>query len=282
MHHHIQTLLDIPEIQKESHSALRLLLNTTEKHVRSLKKLDQPTDQWSTILVHLLTVKLDSITKRAWENRTSSKDVATYEQFIEFLSSRCIMLETLQLDNSRTGKANTHSSQSKVNTSKKAIVAAVTETRTNRCAICKDGNHQIYHCPTFLNLSPQARIKEVQKLRICANCFKEGYKLEACMVRAVCVQKKHNTLLHCNTQIDASKLDKAGHSRDSPENSQSSPNTQTLAHCAIRTQERGLLATAIIKIQATKGESYECRAFLDPGSQANFITQQLCKLLQLS
>lgn len=176
VHHHLQALIKFPAIQKESHSSLRQLLVTTEKHVRALKKLGQPTDQWSTILVHLMTAKFDNITKRDWESKTSSKEIATYDQFIEFTTSRCVMLETMHLTKPQRKKSS-NNIVNKTNTSNKKTIAAVSiESKPDICVICKKGNHKIYQCPIFLNSTPQARSKIVKRLKIRLNCLKAGHR----------------------------------------------------------------------------------------------------------
>lgn len=167
VHYHLQALIAFPVIQKESHSSLNKLLDTTKKHVRALKKLGQPTDQWSTILTHLMTAKFDNITKREWENKISSKEVATYDQFIEFTTNRCIMLETMHLTKPQRDKSSTSNNINKPNTSSKKTIAGVsTGSKSDICIICKKGDHKIYHCPMILNLTPQARNKEVKRLKI--------------------------------------------------------------------------------------------------------------------
>ncbi|XP_071579935.1 uncharacterized protein [Temnothorax nylanderi] len=283
VHHHLQALIEYPAIQKEQHASLRQLLDSTEKHVRALKKLGQPTEQWSAILVHLMTAKLDSTTKREWENKTSSRDVATYDQFIEFITNRCIMLETLQLDKSKANQPSTSSNDKSGSTNKRAVAAVATKSKSDLCLFCKKGEHKIHSCPSFLNLSPQVRIKEMKVLKVCPNCLREGHTLEACGFGTcrLC-QKKHNSLLHINKNENMGS-DDTNRSQIPPEPSSSSAEFQssTLAHCATLTHERGLLATAIIKIQDSSGEYHECRAFLDPGSQTNFITQDLCDKLHL-
>lgn len=42
--HHVQALINFPNLSKESHSALRQLVDTTLQHIRTLKRLGQPTD----------------------------------------------------------------------------------------------------------------------------------------------------------------------------------------------------------------------------------------------
>lgn len=173
VHHHLQALIKFPAIQKESHSSLRQLLITTEKHVRALKKLGQPTDQWSTILVHLMTAKFDNITKRDWERKTSSKEIATYDQFIEFTKSRCVMLETTHLNKPRRDKSSSNI-VSKIKTLKRKTITAVSiESKPDICVICKEGDHKIHQCPIFLNSSPQARSK-VKRLKIRLNPLHES------------------------------------------------------------------------------------------------------------
>ncbi|EFN64615.1 hypothetical protein EAG_16165, partial [Camponotus floridanus] len=191
-------LIKFPAIQKESHSSLRQLLVTTEKHVRALKKLGQPTDQWSTILVHLMTAKFDNITKRDWESKTSSKEIATYDQFIEFTKSRCVMLETMHLNKPQRDKSS-NNIINKTNTLNKKTIAAVSiESKPDICVICKEGNHKIYQCP-FLKSTPQARSKEVKKLKVRSNCMKARHTPEICgsSPYRLC-HKKHNTFLHFN------------------------------------------------------------------------------------
>ncbi|XP_039304707.1 uncharacterized protein LOC105206576 [Solenopsis invicta] len=223
VHHHVQALVEFSLLQKESRTGLRQLLDHTEKHVRALRKLSQPTDQWGTILVHLMTVKFDN-----------------------------------------------------------AIKPAVTsEVKPEKCLTCKEGKHRVYHCPTFLNLAPQDRIKEIKRLKVCLNCFKVGHSIKACKFGTcrIC-HKKHNTLLHIPRSEDT---DFESNNQRATTVEQKPPTEQTtsVAHLAVPIADRGLLATAIIKIQDNDGEFQECRAFLDLGSQSNFMTRDLCERLGL-
>ncbi|KYM98105.1 hypothetical protein ALC62_11198 [Cyphomyrmex costatus] len=198
VHHHLQALVEFPVMQKESSTGLRQLLDHTEKHVRALKKLGEPTDQWGTILVYLTTAKFDNTTKREWETKTSAREVATYMQFIEFTTNRCVMLETLKLDKSKGAKlSSSDTSHKSSNANKKAIAAVTAEAKSDKCLACNQGNHRLYHCPSFLNLAPPARSKEVKRLKLCFNCFKGDHSVESCNASTcrVC-HKKHNTLLH--------------------------------------------------------------------------------------
>lgn len=167
--------------------------------------------------------------------------------------------------------------------SKRAIAAVSAKSKPEHCLFCKKDEHKIHYCPAFLNLSLQVRCKEVKGLKICLNYLREGHVLEACGFSTcrLC-QKRHNTLLHYN-KGDNINLDSTNRLQDSSESLPSSSETPPiiLAHCTVCTNERGLLTTAIIKIQDNSGEYHECRAFVDLDPQINFMTQNLCDKLQL-
>ncbi|XP_075217879.1 uncharacterized protein LOC142322684 [Lycorma delicatula] len=74
---HVKALFDIPKIESESCVNLRSLLDSTNIHLRALKTLKQPTDLWDTLLVHLLTSKLDINTNKAWQSQTPTQRIAT-------------------------------------------------------------------------------------------------------------------------------------------------------------------------------------------------------------
>ncbi|XP_037930615.1 uncharacterized protein LOC119665466 [Teleopsis dalmanni] len=65
------------------------------------------------------------------------------------------------------------------------------------CKICNNGSHPINYCKTFLQSTPQCRIKTVQKLRLCLNCLRTGHRAAECKSsRCNKCSKNHNSLLH--------------------------------------------------------------------------------------
>ncbi|KYN38943.1 hypothetical protein ALC56_06678 [Trachymyrmex septentrionalis] len=90
IHHHVQPLVELPVMQRAitCRVASIIIIDHIEKHVRALKKFGEPTKQWGTILVYLITVKFDNATKREWETKTSAKEVAIYRQFLDFTTDR--------------------------------------------------------------------------------------------------------------------------------------------------------------------------------------------------
>ncbi|KAJ8985452.1 hypothetical protein NQ317_017084 [Molorchus minor] len=67
IHSHVKAIFDYPCLTKENHSELRKLFDTITKHLRSLKTLGQPTDKWDTLVIYIITSKMDSVTRREWE-----------------------------------------------------------------------------------------------------------------------------------------------------------------------------------------------------------------------
>jgi len=136
--------------------------------------------------------------KREWETKTSAKEVAIYRQFLDFTTDRCVMLETLQLDKTKSSKSWSNDSSNKAtNANKKSIAAAVAEAKPDKCLICNQDKYRLYQCPSLLNLTPQARNKEIKRLKLCFNYFKGGHNVESCSSSTYRLRhKKHNTLLH--------------------------------------------------------------------------------------
>ena len=56
----------------------------------------------------------------------------------------------------------------------------------------------------------------------------------------------------------------------------------TTASTSACKNEQVVLSTAIVYVKDTEGNLHECRALLDSGSQSNFVTERICKLLNLA
>nr|CAI5839603.1 unnamed protein product [Callosobruchus analis] len=63
---HVRELFEMSSASNESHS-LRQLTDNLQKHLRSLASLGKPVESWSTLLIYLITKKLDFASKGAWE-----------------------------------------------------------------------------------------------------------------------------------------------------------------------------------------------------------------------
>lgn len=71
IHTHIKTMFELYSLKNESHTQLRKLLDTFNKNLRALTALGEPTETWDTMLIYILSNKLDTTTKREFEESIS-------------------------------------------------------------------------------------------------------------------------------------------------------------------------------------------------------------------
>lgn len=86
---HLKEIMDLPALNKESHTLLRQFSNTFFKNYRSLESLGENVSEWNTILIYILVSKLDINTKREWEIYCKAIISPKIDDFTEFLTQRC-------------------------------------------------------------------------------------------------------------------------------------------------------------------------------------------------
>jgi len=151
VHHHVHELFNAPPITKESAELLRALVDNFQKNLRVLEQLKEPTDKWDTLMIYLISSKLDATTKQEWELKVAKEKASTTKQLFEFLNIRCEFLEALH----RTKVLSTRSSTQKsshTNANKAAILAHVATNEADECVLCKQ-THRIHLCKIFKDLS---------------------------------------------------------------------------------------------------------------------------------
>lgn len=162
--HHIQALLDIPTIHKESDVALRSTIDNVQKHVRALEILKA--NSWDIIMLHLIAAKLDTETRKIWKTKTLDDENITLKTLLIFLEKRASVL-----DNDYSHKAsskfqgNTKPHASKRTNSEVSCISVAND----KCPVC-NASHRIYECANFRNLSVSARVVEAKKHKLCFNC----------------------------------------------------------------------------------------------------------------
>ncbi|KAK9688527.1 Protein of unknown function (DUF1759) [Popillia japonica] len=158
IHKHLESILDIKPLSKESASKLREINDTLFKHVTTLKSLATDDALLETFLIHIVSKKLDPHSGREWESLKNGLDseLPSLEQFKAFLKNTANLLESPE------------STQSKpfVEKSKVHLKSHVTSNPT--CSLCK-GAHPLTKCDKFLKLSSQdrtAKAKELKRINI--------------------------------------------------------------------------------------------------------------------
>lgn len=155
--------------------------------------------------------------------------------------------------------------------------------REKACAYCK-GDHFIHKCKEFVKLSVAERHNAALKNKLCFNCLIPYHAVFRCKHKTSCriCKKKHHSLLH---QDRSKPTEEKNTSSGTCVASQTEDATETkiAAHYS-RKQHPGqqvLLATALVDVISSSGESHVCRALIDQGSEASFVTARTVELLGL-
>ncbi|XP_045535733.1 uncharacterized protein LOC123721317, partial [Papilio machaon] len=291
VNNHLKSLFSFQPLTKESHQSLRYMIDYFTKNLRSLNVLNEPTDSWDTLIIFMMTTKLDGVTSCKWEEyRSSLPDSPCLDDFYIFLRNRADILETLQFNKSDNFKyeKGSHRYDPKVTRS-----FVITNKRTNNksCVVCK-GNHLLHNCDQFRNMRVETRLSEVARLNLCANCLQPGHRPSRCF-RQCCrlCNIKHNTLLHME-EVGNTKLIKDNVLSHSPGKDNELPHSPGSVHGDDNNTEVSLsavmpgpvlLCTAQVDVlDPISNKYFSVKALLDNGSQSSFISQNLQRKINLS
>lgn len=72
---HLNKLFTLPTVTAKSAQELKALRDRLNSAITALKNLKRPVDQWSDILVFLLTQKFDKFSREAWELKLGASTV---------------------------------------------------------------------------------------------------------------------------------------------------------------------------------------------------------------
>lgn len=281
VNNHLKSLFSFQPLTKESHQSLRYMIDYFTKNIRSLSVLNEPTDSWDTLIIFMMTNKLDAATSRKWEeHRNSLSDSPSLTDFYSFLRNRADVLETLQcnkFDNFKYERGS-HSKDPKFT---KSFVVSNKLSNNISCVICK-GEHLLHNCDHFRNMSVETRLNEVAKLNLCANCLRPGHRPSRCFRQCCRLCKiKHNTLLHtestdnCNT-VTANEPSSSPGSEHGDDSESSEVSLSAVIPGPV------LLCTAQVDVFDPILKKYiSVKALLDNGSQSSFVSQHLQEKINL-
>ncbi|KAF9424739.1 hypothetical protein HW555_000040 [Spodoptera exigua] len=233
------------------------LIDQLNKDLRALESLGEPVKHWDTFLIYHVTQKIDHRTYREWE---------------EFKGRSNPRIKSMLANQSNNSSS--------------------IETAPQVCPKCHSNDHTLNNCPQFLALSIDARIKLLPTYKICFNCLRSGHFANKCK-KAGCklCKRRHNTLIHVDYKDNIIANTHSGNSSNNNLSSSSVPSATTdannvtlSAHIASsqgHTQRDVLLSTALIKLRDHTGCVHVVRSVLDSGSTSSFITERLCKKLNL-
>ncbi|XP_057337763.1 uncharacterized protein LOC130675883 [Microplitis mediator] len=272
---HVTELMKLENIPKESASDLRKLLDTTYTHIRSLKTLGEPVEHWNTLLIYIITSKVDKNTHREWEKSITGTEMPTWEAFTEFLEQRCQILQvtSINLNNFNGNNVNgTHKLQHSNNNHKKHALTSTK--RAFACIVCQE-SHKLYACDDFKKLGINEKYNKLKAAKLCFNCLNSGHRNSDCKwAGCKTCGSKHNTLLHVDRNDKTTEFQRKELNCD-----QETQSNIKVYSAIISTQV--LLSTALIKIQGKTGKMFQARVLLDSGSQSHFITRKFAELLKM-
>ncbi|XP_050293812.1 uncharacterized protein LOC126734295 [Anthonomus grandis grandis] len=270
---HVKALFNIQKLHVESSSSLRKLVDSVAKHLRALKTLNEPVEAWDTLVIFMISSKLDEITLRKWEQLKTSYTTPTLDNLTSFLKERAYLLESLEQNKSVVVTEDSSKRHRKV----KSFVTENTSVKPN-CSFCKQG-HYIQNCPDFLKLNTNERLEEVKKKHLCLNCLRASHMVKQCYSRPCkTCRAKHNTLLHFNSSCD-SNVNSVESSRDG--------NIEEIQHERVNlssfnvSTDQILLSTVSVDILDKNNKPFIVRALLDAGSQSSFLTERFRNKLGL-
>lgn len=282
IHNHIRAIFCVQSVTRESSKQIRHLIDTVNSHIRALKALEQPTEQWDAILIYLICTKLDITTARKWESKKGKDEMPRFDELLEFLKERADLFEKIEVNeikNPKQQNAKDVRSPFKQNSNNNAtrIHKTLVASSKSVCIWCK-GAHRIYYCQDFQKMPVKSRIEQVHKLQLCINCLNVGHHVETCRF-GPCknCNIKHHTLLHLdeNKQLNSQNLNAQN------ANIQNNGNEVVLSNCNDSYTNQTLLSTVMLQIKCKNGQLHNCRALLDSASQSNYITAELCRFLNL-
>ncbi|XP_055621911.1 uncharacterized protein LOC129765534 [Toxorhynchites rutilus septentrionalis] len=315
---YVEALFIAEPMRKECFESLNRLIDEYERNLKILEKLDEHPDDWSTILVFMLSSRLDPVTIRNWETHRKSTNIPTYNELVDFLRGHSLVLQSVAASKPRLSDPPRMSSVSRSNTFKLTSVHSAVSPSQKTCPFCKKSPHSPFQCETFRKMTATERYGATKKNSLCINCLSSSHLVKSCSSGAcrVCNQK-HHTMLHQRTNPPNSQSNQPHQSKLPPSGSQSSSSSYTPANqsqsshssnlhtspenpaptvSAISTSHFSsapneqqhivpttvLLSTALVKVFDASGQFLWARALLDSGSQLNFISEQLVQKLKLN
>lgn len=283
----LKILFSQPHVQTESSVHIRNLLDRTNECLASLNNLGINTKEWDPIILYLMADRLPNETRQLWEQKQGSKtNLPELSELLEFLEARFRSLEALPSKLQRTSRSSTSKANSYHSTK-------------FRCPLCKD-SHALKDCSKFRKMTPQERWQVVISNTLCFNCLAQSHTVSNCASGQTCrvCQKRHNTLLHKpspQSDLSSTKSSSASMPTSAIPARVKSPTLPPTSHSENSGQEdpsrvktyfsvkrrKVLLATVLVKVLSKGGDSQVCRALVDLGSEAAFVTNKVVKGLGL-
>lgn len=293
INHHLKSLLEMLPIGKANAINLREFVTTVNQHVNALKSLSLPIEHWDVVLVYILCKKLDVNTHKSFELERDSSCLPTFNEFLQFLEKRAAAFENVGGPSFSSNKPckvaqiNVNQNNSQVPSSnnvriKRDVNSFKQKPQYNKnalsknCLYCANKQHSIFSCSQFIKLQDGDKLKFINSIDVCHNCFSKTHQLNQCTARSCWVcGKKHHTILH---DCFATRVATVTVPTTVDEPSASTSQTSIALNNIMSNQV--LLATALVNIKISSDKTIVARCLLDSASQVSFITKEFFNKIQ--
>ncbi|XP_055585175.1 uncharacterized protein LOC129738027 [Uranotaenia lowii] len=85
---YVDSLFEFSALKSESASDLHSLVERFEANVKILHQLGERTEYWDILLIRMLSIRLDSTTRRDWEVYATTKDSVSFQDLVAFIQRR--------------------------------------------------------------------------------------------------------------------------------------------------------------------------------------------------
>ncbi|XP_073847639.1 uncharacterized protein [Musca autumnalis] len=271
---HIESLFNVPHMQKSNNVSLRHLIDTVSAVRGSLLSLGSEADVMNAILVHMVLTKVDNETKDNYDEKQDFKSLPSWDLCYELLSRRCQFLEShkKRIEFPEKVVANKPKPNNKFNRSAHTFVNS-----NLNCSYCNSSEHNLSTCSSFANIVVSERFNFVKRNGHCINCLRKGHMVSKCSSKSRCrvCDSAHHTILHIFSTPEQPSTSNSN--SNSPQPSTSSNPVSFVA----RSFRRAIIPTAVILMKDNSGSFHTVRALLDSCSELNFISEETAKRLKL-
>lgn len=226
---HISAILGIQPMTHASAEKLRAMVDTTDEHLRMLRRFDIETDEWSSIICVILLGKLDADTRNQWEIKTDLPSMPDVKALFSHMEQRILAIRNVeqsarhQHHSAGNGKVvggriqrshlseperfrpyETDHRKSHAQSASGGRQANQQQRNSNErskapaCLMCgPDVHHFLWNCEKFKQLAPQRQEVQLANWNVCKVCLIANHAPSECKKGncPICLTERHNSAI---------------------------------------------------------------------------------------
>ena len=292
-------LKNFPVIKSGDAKQLKCFSELLEKTTIIIRNIRQYTSLDSLDTLSELVSKLPFDLRKRWVKRSvqienSTRLLANFYQFVEFVSQESLELNSLFGMRSLSIKST--KATTKIKASSYGVITSTssktfkpnTPLQPGCCWFCKDSNHKLPDCGKFKNISVQKRSEFVKTSKLCHKCLSSKHRTPECKRSKTCAIEGctgsfHHTILHRPASDGKEKSTSRDVGTSTVGIGVDIPATCAFANRSQRSLSESSVYLCIIPVKVTyNGKCVTTYAFLDQGSTHSFCDKSLVEALDIS